>query len=121
MIVNIFKILEWIFYIGLCIISLIFMSETWIKFNTKMSSFAQSEVPITKHPTIVICFLPGKDFNYGKEFTIISQKQELNYGQNIGNEIILFENISTNDFGTCYRITTEFKSRDESCLHKYFL
>ena len=113
MIVNIFKILEWIFYIGLCIISLFFMSETWIKFNTKMSSFAQSEEPITKHPTIVICFLPGKDFTYGKEFTIISQNQELNYGQNIGNEIILFENISTNDFGTCYRIKTEFKSRDE--------
>ena len=116
-IVNIFKILEWIFYIGLCIISLFFMSETWIKFNTKISSFAQSEEPITKHPTIVICFLPGKDFTYGKEFTIISHKQELKYGQNygesFGNEIILIESINTSDFGTCYRITTEFKSKNE--------
>ena len=117
MIVNIFKILEWIFYIGLCIISLLFMSETWKKFNMKITGFAQSEEPITKHPTIVICFLPGKDFTYGKEFIIISKKQELNYGQNygenFGNEIIFIESINTSDFGTCYRITTEFKSKDE--------
>ena len=128
MIFNNFKILEWIFYIALCIISLFFMSEEWKKFNMKMSSFAQSEEPITKHPTIVICFLPDKNFTYGKEFTLIYNEQELKYGENseienydgeIGNENIFIESISTGDFGTCYRVTTEFKTRDESCYKTY--
>ena len=98
------------------------MSETWKKFNMKMSSFAQSEEPITKHPTIVICFLPPEtNFTYGKEFTLLYHKQELKYGQNYGadfyeNEIIFIESISTSHFGTCYRVTIEFKSGDESLI-----
>ena len=49
------KFLEWIIFLGLWIISFLFMWEVLQKFNTKDTSFKQYEKPITEFPTITLC------------------------------------------------------------------
>ena len=52
---NFLKFLEWIIFLGLWIISFLFMWEVLQKFNTKDTSFKQYEKPITEFPTITLC------------------------------------------------------------------
>ena len=51
---TIFKFLEWIFFIGLCIGSVWFASGVLKQFYSQKTSFAQYEVKITEYPVITI-------------------------------------------------------------------
>ena len=51
---KVFKFLEWIFFIGLCIVSVWFVSGDLKQFYTNKTSFAQYEEKITEYPVITI-------------------------------------------------------------------
>ena len=74
---NIFKSLEWIFYLILCTIALTFMKDVFIKFNSGDSSFKQYESITAENPTITLClndkFLGNYSWyehKYGKDVNI---------------------------------------------------
>ena len=52
---NLLKVLDWLLFITLCIIALLFMKEVWIQFNSGDSSFKQYESSIAESPTITLC------------------------------------------------------------------
>ena len=55
---GLWKILEWILFLGLCIVSYFFMKGVLDKYQSKNSSFHQYEEDINENPTIVMCFSP---------------------------------------------------------------
>ena len=64
-----FKVIHYLFYIGLCIGCLFFVRETWIHYQSGATSFIISTnyAPSIKCPTIVICFDPYAKRSYFKE------------------------------------------------------
>ena len=55
---GLWKLLEWILFFGLCIVSYLFMRGVLDKYESKNSSFHQYEKDINENPTIVMCFSP---------------------------------------------------------------
>ena len=56
------KSLEWFLYFCLCFIAFYLSKDVLNKYHTQHSTFNQYEEPITKKPTITICF--GQDTTY---------------------------------------------------------
>ena len=93
---RLFKIVEWAFFLGLCMVSLFFMKEVLEKYFSKDSSFKQYEEHITENPTITICFSVTvlevkngtkaqiiKDYNYSTQINIVYASYfVLNEGEN---------------------------------------
>ena len=118
--INYFKILEWSLFLGLCGISAIFMQGVLNKYFSGKTSIAQSESTITELPTVVLCFtIPNSrttDFEYGSDFkikysvTVSSGESAIfleqgKYAKVMG-ESINFENITTENLGYCYKLTS---------------
>ena len=69
-----FKILEWILYIILFLLSLYFTWGVFKKFDSKTTSMGQKEEPITNRPTLTVCFSDRKIWKYGKDFNFSYNK-----------------------------------------------
>ena len=59
---KVFKILEWILYIGLSIVAGWFASRVLQQFFSQKTSFSQHEEEVTTYPVISLSFLGSKDF-----------------------------------------------------------
>ena len=69
------KAVEWIWFLGFCLVAVFFTAEVIEKFDSKDTSFKQYEEPISKHPTITICLLPSiesgiENYEYNTDFKI---------------------------------------------------
>ena len=58
---RILRALEWLLFLALCGVSIIFIKEIILKFYSEDSSFKISEEYSIEHPTIAICNLFKKD------------------------------------------------------------
>ena len=82
---NIIKVIEWLIFIGLCILSVFLTHEVLVQFLLKRTSFKMYEVKITDHPTITICYSGDQkeyfpNYRYGSNFGIDSKtKFEFKY------------------------------------------
>ena len=70
-------------YVGLCVLSTLFVWEVFIKFNSKDSSFLRGMTKIKNYPTITVCFPNNKNLTYGKDFSISKYKT---YDEYLNNE-----------------------------------
>ena len=61
-----FKVVDWVLFIGFCILACYFMKNVIDEYQAKKTSFTQSLEPITKLPTIVICLESSFNWLYGK-------------------------------------------------------
>ena len=82
-----FKILEWVLFIGLGIVSGWFASDVLDQFFSRMTSFAQYEEPLNDYPVIVIRFPWQKSINQEDVKILyatkgIPNKQFLEIGEN---------------------------------------
>ena len=76
---RILRVLEWLVFLFLCGVSIIFIKEIIIKFYSEDSSFIISEEYPTEHPTITICNLFKQnedigmniDYKHGQDYEII--------------------------------------------------
>ena len=121
---NIFKVLEWIIFLGLCCLSFYFMKGVLEQYFSNDTSFKHSEVMLKERPTIVICFTSiiendqkkhftskyvlGKDFNitYQHENLIIGQEQKAKNEKEV--ESVTMRKLSnTGSYGTCYVIVSQ--------------
>ena len=50
------KVIEWLLFIGFCVLAIYFMNNVWDQFQAKESSLGQSLKPIKKLPTLTICY-----------------------------------------------------------------
>ena len=115
---NIIKIIEWIIFIGLCILSVFLTHEVLVQFLLKRTSFKIYEEKITDHPTITICYSgdqkeyhPKIEFgsNFDIDITIneaykhISLEDGENYYENL-NQTIVLEKLITIYEGICHKI-----------------
>ena len=68
----IFKVIDWVLFMGFCFLAGHFMKNVIVEYGAKKTSFTQSLEPITKLPTVVICLEKENDFIwvYGKEVNI---------------------------------------------------
>ena len=57
---TLFKLLDWIIYLCLCTIAVIFFWHELEQFHSKYSSFKEYEESIQESPAIVFCFDPFK-------------------------------------------------------------
>ena len=117
---SIFKIIEWILFIFLCGISVYFMLGVLNAYFSKQTSFSLSNEPITKLPTILLCFSSNGKFDgdvnyeYGSEFKIsyeVDWKKSIGFlkeGENFNdfNETVNIERIRTVYTGTCYKVSS---------------
>ena len=62
---RILRALEWLLFLALCGVSIIFIKEIILKFYSEDSSFKISEEYSIEHPTIAICNLFNKDEENG--------------------------------------------------------
>ena len=130
LVVNIFKLIEWSFFILLCIASIMFTHQVWEQYESYDSNYKQSVGQTSESPTVVICFRPVKPnaFEYGRDFNIsyivdadIKNLQILNEGINIietrgsfvnGTKIkINYEVLDTNFYGKCHKISSDLISQ----------
>ena len=120
---NIFKVLEWITFLGLCCLSFYFMKGVLEQYFSNDTSFKHSEVMLKERPTIVICFTSiiendqkkhftskyvlGKDFNitYQHENLIIGQEQKAKNVKEV-ETVMLGKLPNTGSYGTCYVIVS---------------
>ena len=71
-----FKFVEWTVFIGLCIASYFVTIGVWEQYKSYDSNFKRSKEPVSDGLTMVINFWPvknkgsGKDFEFGKDFTL---------------------------------------------------
>ena len=64
-----FFVIEWLIFIGFCVLATIFVKDVWIQYHAKETFMAQSLVPIRKLPTIVLCLeSPFSNWIYGDGF-----------------------------------------------------
>ena len=116
------KIIEWILFFGLCGLSAVFLWGVLDKFNSRKTSFTQSEEPIQDLPTIAICFSKPDsrktEYKYEQDFKIeykiLLGNQSL-YGINFLKEgkkstalgeIIYLQKMVTRYLGDCYKISS---------------
>ena len=76
------EIIQLVFFIGLCVVSLFFMKEVIQQFISNDTSLKQKEVNITEYPTITICPKSQNNFTYSYEsdFTISLGGMQLKLG-----------------------------------------
>ena len=74
---RILRVLEWLVFLFLCGVSIIFIKEIIIKFYSEDSSFIISEEYPTEHPTITICnlFKQNIDYKHGQDYEIIDSSR----------------------------------------------
>ena len=58
---KVFKIVEWILYIGLCIVSGWFASGVLYQFFSNKTSFSQYEEKVTQYPVVTIILYPASE------------------------------------------------------------
>ena len=103
------KIIQWICFLGLSSISILFMKEVFQQFNSNDTSLKMSEIDIKHYPTITACFKhPNKSYEYGTEVVISYNENELNKtvksGENEDVTVNLQEIYSYFDGSFCYKI-----------------
>ena len=76
------ELIQLIFFIGLCVVSLFFMKEVIQQFVSNDTSWKQKEVNITEYPTITICPKGPSNFTYSykSDFTISLGEIQLKLG-----------------------------------------
>ena len=84
---NIIKVIEWLIFIGLCILSVFLTHEVLVQFLLKRTSFKMYEEKITDHPTITICYSRDQkeyfpNYRYGSNFGIEYKHISLEEGKN---------------------------------------
>ena len=71
---NFFNIIKWTLYIGLCGLSVIFMSKVLNEYFSKKCSFLTYEESMNELPTVTFCFTPPngniKTYQYESDFNI---------------------------------------------------
>ena len=116
---KVFRTIEWITFVGLCLLSIIFIWQVIDQFNSKDSSFKVQYEPIKQHPTITFCFqryMPNgtgytSELKYGQDFKMKFDNDEsyfkegVNYRQKTS-ETFFLEKLSTWLSGTCYKLNT---------------
>ena len=123
-----FTALEWILFICLCGLSIIFMDDVWAKFIESKSGFAESEQLIKELPEFTLCFtkpeLPRTNYEYGKDFKILYDIGYVNYRKQVlleegkksnvsineVTEVVHFEKLISFWFGNCYKVTSIYES-----------
>ena len=78
---NIIKVIEWLIFIGLCILSVFLTHEVFTQFLLKRTSFKMYEEKITNHPTITICYSGDQkeyfpNYRFGSNFDVDSKTKE---------------------------------------------
>ena len=108
-----FKYLEWICYFGLCGLAVSLTWQVVSKFLEKESSFIQSTKPISRTPTIALCFSSNSlDYTYGVDFNISIYPSYATYKKDISRMFSLDLNqdqdkileIITSYAGKCYKV-----------------
>ena len=95
---NIIKVIEWLIFIGLCILSVFLTHEVLVQFLLKRTSFKIYEEKITDHPTITICYsgdqkehFPnyrfGSNFGIDASYKYISLEEGKNYYETLNQTI----------------------------------
>ena len=120
---NLLNVFEWILFITLCIIALLFMKEVLIQFNSGDTSFKQYESTISESPAITLCLNKfwsdyswehtyGLDFNISyhidDDFVLLSLEDDTFNSDK--EEIIQVQLLNTIWFGKCYKISTKSNS-----------
>ena len=76
---NIVDVVQYLFFLGLFVISIIFMKEGIAQFASHDTSFKESEVAITEYPTFTFCFLNDNlIYAYGNNFAIQYEGENIN-------------------------------------------
>ena len=135
-----YQAIEYIFFFGLCGVSVYFMYGVLDKFFSEKTSISQSEVPVKDLPSIVLCFdKPSsrlKEYEYASDFGIIyfiaddiwtfHESLVLKEGENLTllDEAINLEKITT--FAVpCYKISsmlsTKYMVKTETTISVYFI
>ena len=105
-----FKVVDWVLFIGFCILACYFMKNVIDEYQAKKTSFTQSLEPITKLPTIVICLESSFNWLYGKEVNIsyrtphteVSLEENQKYDLRDDNEVV-----EVNQYdGKCFKINS---------------
>ena len=127
---NSFKVLEWIIFLGLCILSTYFMKGVLMQYYSHDTSFKHSETKLEERPAIVICFTViiengetdyfTSRYSFGKHFNISYQNEILNIDQeqvprnNVKEieSVVLREMSNTGSYGTCYLIVSKVQVMD---------
>ena len=80
------KGIEWLLFIGFCVLAIYFMNNVWVQFHAKESSLGRSLKPITKLPTLTVCY--DKIYNWMEYATIgyvaMGKKSEINKNLKVG-------------------------------------
>ena len=134
-----FTALEWILFICLCGLSIIFMDDVWAKFIESKSGFAESEQLIKELPEFTLCFtkpeLPRTNYEYGKDFKILYDIGYVNYRKQVlleegkksnvsineVTEVVHFEKLISFWFGNCYKVTSIYESDYTSLMRSIVL
>ena len=116
---KVFNTIEWITYISLSLLSIIFSWQVIEQFNSKDSSFKVHYEKITNHPTITFCFqryMPNgttytTELRYGQDFKVKFDDDESYFkeGKNYRlktSETFFLEKLATLLSGTCYKLNT---------------
>ena len=113
-----FKIVEWMFFIGMCGISLFFMiwGDVLTKFFSEDTSFKVYKEQITERPSITLCFkhanFSPSEYVIHEDFEITYEDIELRLGQRYSqkyHEIVYVSDMKTAYSGRCYIINTVTK------------
>lgn len=119
------KASDWVLYLGLCVISFIFMKEVLSQFFEATTNYKQTEEPIVENPTITVCFsrYDHKDLKLGSKFKIrmgdeetidldhkTSMKLKLgkNYYREDKDKLVTVEYLRSENAFNCYKITPNF-------------
>ena len=89
---SLFKLIEWLLFIFLCALSIHFVKDGLVQYQSKESNLAQSLKPITKLPTITICLNDNHVYEYYLDLNISYQALENTLPETlIENELNHFE------------------------------
>ena len=76
---KIVDIFQYLFFLGLFVVSIIFMNEVILQYASGSTSLKQSEIQITESPTFTICFInENYSYEYGTNFTFEYDETKLN-------------------------------------------
>ena len=115
---HIFKFLQFTIYIVLFVLALFLTWEVIVNYQSRDSSFKQSQVPVLEKPVITVCFSPRNKGNliYENDFNIsyyntydeynadkTKGKITLKEGENLKQDV-KFTIINTASCGECYQL-----------------
>ena len=121
----VFRMVEWLIYVGFTILAGLFMKGVLNQYQSKNTFMAQSFEPITRMPTIVICFNSKHHWKYDEEVTIsyritgyhdkvVLKQHEIVLLQEDGQSVVL-EQFTFN----CFRLNSSLKSAITTIKNRY--